>query len=503
MANEIKTILNRFDRGMVNDKRTPLENACRVVSNFDILTTPFKLRPYRDNEDGDAGSSTSQKQNFAVGAHPSSGYALYGLGITGSNNPEVLYKDLATGVDTSDLDDSGWDNTANNSGSNTLMPELFVFYEKTGKFYGAQSSDQIWSYSPTGPTWVNDAYPAVATFSATDINCNGLVHSKDDILYIPIGNVIYKNNNDSWSSPLSLPSHFKITSIAEYGNFLAIACAPKTNQGRSRIYLWDRGDNPATLSESIDCEGLVQVLDVVDGLLVAISKSGNNSFNDKVIFSYYNNKPETEKIMELFADTSTTIQLKTAKQHINNRLYFMLHITLDGVIRSGVWSFGRSSTGQSLALTHEREIATDYDANDTLLNFIIVGDYVFQAYTDSSTYKVVKTNNATSYTLPSVYETVINPGVALPDRQIKKQLNFVAVKYEALPSAGQVILKYKVDGDTSWTTIFTETTNGATVTEKQITAKIGRDYQFRLESTGGAVITSFKAVYSRLETLVP
>jgi len=77
--------------------------------------------------------------------------------------------------------------------------------------------------------------------------------------------------------------------------------------------------------------------------------------------------------------------------------------------------------------------------------------------------------------------------------------------YEFLPAAGQVILKYKVDGG-SQTTIFTETTDSAVITETQNAAGTefteGREYEFEIDSTGGAEVTGFYARYEIKDTLV-
>jgi hypothetical protein len=82
-------------------------------------------------------------------------------------------------------------------------------------------------------------------------------------------------------------------------------------------------------------------------------------------------------------------------------------------------------------------------------------------------------------------------------RPLHKQLMSVAVTYESLDADEQVVLKYKVD-DGSYVTVFTEATDGVIVTEMpkatdEFTA--GREYQFRIESTGGAEITGLYYTY--------
>ena len=174
----------------------------------------------------------------------------------------------------------------------------------------------------------------------------------------------------------------------------------------------------------------------------------------------------------------------------------MAQITLDGTARAGVWSFGRSATNQSFALTHESIVASDYNSSqDTLKGFFFAGEYLFQSYTDNGTYKLTKTNNSASYSFTSVYETIINPDMDANERQTSKQLEAIAIKTEPLPTNGQIVVKYKVDSDSSWTTLLTHDTEGDVVKELRQALKTGRDFQYRLESTNGAAITSFRAKY--------
>jgi hypothetical protein len=85
------------------------------------------------------------------------------------------------------------------------------------------------------------------------------------------------------------------------------------------------------------------------------------------------------------------------------------------------------------------------------------------------------------------------------DMDRKKQLVFGGLSYEPLPSGAQVVLKYRVDGG-AWQTLFTETTTGKTVTEKIVSGLIGRNLEFRDESTGGVVITGLRYRYDTLQS---
>lgn len=497
-----KTIyINDFSGGIVNDPRSTAENVARVVTNFDVLTDAHRMVPYRDSESGDSGASTSKKQNFCIALRTGTTYSLYGLGVvSGGGLAQINYKNLTTGSAT-DLDDATWDATANNaSGSGATSFNLFVYYKRTGLIYGAKAGQYIWAYDPDGSTSFGETERDLTSF--TNI-CQGLVHSKDDILYIGYDNKIAKNDNGSWTSvALTLPTDLYITSLAEHGNYIAIACAPLSGVGHSRVFIWDRDSSLTTLSDSIDWgEEKLQVLEEVDGVLVGISFSGSNStrFSDRIIFRYLN-VSSAVKFAELLGGTST--QLPIAKQRINNRVYFMMVITLNGATRQGVFSVGRNSPTSGFSIVHERTVNNDTDvAGDVLNNFFSVGDYMFISYQQNSAFALSKTNDTASYTATSIWESTINPKMPLADRVLDKKLESVGATYQAFPAGGQAVVQYKVNGG-SYETIFTETATGITRTEpstirasdeKAMTD--GSEYEFRIACTGGVIPTGLQYTY--------
>ena len=509
----MKTLtVNQFNGGMVNDSRDPRENVTRVATNFDILTNQYRMTPYRRSESGDSGASTSKKENFVIALGTGTEYRLYGLGVvSGTGRAEILMKTLGTGG-SGDLSDATWLTPANNAAaSGTVNFDLFVYYRYTtvanSRIFGA-STNRIWSYDPTSTAAFDDAGRAI---NYTNI-AQGLVHSKDDILYIPYDNKIAKNNQGVWTdAAITIPSHLYITSICETGNFLAIAAAPLSGNGASRVYLWDRDSSLTTLSENIYWgEGIIKVLEDIDGFLIGISFSGGNStrFNDRIVFRYWQSGPSGIEFESLIGTTSSIMPI--AKQKVNNRIYFMLSANLNGSVREGVWSIGRSSANSAFGIIHERTPNNSTALSSGLLNnFFLVGDFMFISYVDSSVYYLSKTDDQASYSATSIYESTINPKMTELDKMSKKQLVSVTAHYVKLPSAGQVVMKYKVDGG-SYTTIFTEIgtdTVNPVFTETTIDASgtqftSGREYEFRLESTGGAEITGFSYKYSTLSTLI-
>jgi len=494
MGKQIETIISRWDGGMVNDPRDPTENTCQVVSNFDILTDASRMLPYRSSESGDSAPTTSKKQNFAVALRTGTTHKLYGLGVvSGVGLAEVLMKGVTTGG-SSDLGDSGWETPTNNqSSSGATSFNLFVYYRKTGLIYGARAGTNIWAFDPSSSAvWV-DTHRAIAY---TNI-AQGIVHSKDDILYIGYDNKIAKNDNGSWTdAALTLPSHLFVTSLAEYGNYLAIAMAPLDGVGNSRVFIWDRDSSLTTLADTIDWgTEKLQVIETIDGVLVGVALSGGNStrFGDRIVFRYLSGS-NAIKFQEFIAgNTSTTLPI--AKQKINNRLYFMMTVSINGATREGVWSVGRNTPSSPFSIVHERTQNNNTALVSGLLNnFFLLGDFMFISYQSDGAFALSKTNDTATHTATAIYESkIFSDG----DNSLIKKLVGVTVMTEYLPTAGQVVLKYKLDQETTYTTIFTNTTDNSishsavNIESTGITLPEYKEISFRIESTGNAVVTGF------------
>lgn len=492
--------------GMTNDPRDRTPGVCRVATNFDIATDPKRATPYRDSEDGDSSSSTSKKQNFCIALRTGSTYSLFSLGVvSGTGRAEILYKDITTGA-SNDLDDAIWASPANNqSASGSTDTILFVYYKKVSKIFGAKSGTTIWSFKPDGSAFTETERSITYTNLA-----QGLVHSQDDILYIPYDNKIATNDNGTWNdTALTLPSDFYITSICEYGAFLGIACAPLSGIGHSRVYLWDRTSSLSTIDENIYWgEGIINVLEELQGDLIGISQCADSTRSTfRVTFRKYMGAPGSKRFKEFTTTTTPTIFL--AKQKINNRIFFLMSLTLNGSVREGVWSVAKNEATGELSVAHERTPNNDTAiSGGGLRTFFFVGDFLFISYTQSATYALSKSNDASSYTATSIIETVINPNMPPEHLKHKKKLLSVGAMYDPLPAAGQAVIKARVDTTSSYTSILTETTDNQVFTEPVPVPSAaaylndGKEFEFRIESTGAAVPTSFTYKYQLLKSNV-
>ena len=110
---------------------------------------------------------------------------------------------------------------------------------------------------------------------------------------------------------------------------------------------------------------------------------------------------------------------------------------------------------------------------------------MFIAYDDGGTFDVSKTDDTNLHAITAIYETVIiNDG----DSSLTKKLKGVTVIHEPLPSNGSVVLAYKKDEETTFTTILTNTT-----------ANSLRESAVVIES-GGAALPTYKEITFRIES---
>ena len=499
-------IINQWDKGILNNTRMPIRGGSANLINWDT-TNPYTIKPHLSTESGDDAPTTRKIKNFTIGRHGGL-YNVYGLGATTLGYAKIYFKSLTTS--SKDLSDDDWDGSLNDSESSAgaVNYDLFIWYERDSRLYGARDNRYIWEYSPNG-SFVDVSLD----LSSFDHIAQGLVHSKDDILYIPYDNKIAKNTvGEPWNSnAIAIPEEFYISSICEYGNYLAIAATPVSGSagtsglGVSKVYLWDRDATLTTLSESIDFgEGKLNVIEELEGYLIGISES-NVLIRNKIIFRAWNGGSSAKKFAEMESDDLNEASiLEDSKQKVNNKVFFGMGITFERneTPSVGVWSVEKISGAFSIKLEHTCGNNDTVYNNGAVTNFIDIGGYMLISYLDSDgDEKISKTiEDGYYYDQTAIWQSMINPEMSTGDRGHNKQLKGVRLVYKPLFSFeddSEIKLYYRADGG-SWTEIFTDDIKDPSI---QIIEKAkdvngsnfseAREYDFKVESKGVALIELF------------
>lgn len=349
---------------------------------------------------------------------------------------------------------------------------------------------------------------AVANVSTTISSvAQGLI-AKDDNGYIFYNNIVVRiyPSGTVQDQALKLPTNLKITSACNFGNYMAIGCSPKDSyNGVSKVFLWNLYS--PDVQEVIDWgEGDLRVLENVEGMLVGITDRYLNNTTGAgrgsvIIQGYSGGSPQVLK--EIFTEKLTNITLPQSKAVKNNRLFFAAKVFTNSAgteYNEGIWSFGRKNSQYQFALS--LDLISENINTSGIQAFGSAGNYFFIAHSGDGS--IDKINDSAVYTMTSVLETqILNFGTYDND----KRLDAFKITFRKLASGESVVLKYKVDNASSWTTIGTFDTDDAlshTFVREELAGvdfKSGREFKFRIESLGGCELTSWSAIATPLTNI--
>jgi hypothetical protein len=488
--------ISNFSGGISDDIRKPTLSEFSIAKHFDIFSNPNRLTPYRSLEadTNDGSTSTGMKQYFVRDfLYATTSAKLYGLGQTGAGLTKIVYKDDAT--------TGNWTLPASSEGNGAVKNGCFVEFKDY--LWGFQGTNQLWKWGLLSgtPSITNSVTTVASTITSV---AQGIIAS-DANLYLPYNNTLVRiaPGLTVTDAAVSVPTNYKITSLANYGNYLAIGCAPISSfNGVSKVFIWNLSSDLFT--ETLDFgEGELRVIETIEGMIVGITdRYLNNSTGagrgSMIIQTYTGGSPNVVK--EIFTKKLTGITMPISKAVKNNRLFFACKIFTNEAgteYNEGIWSFGRKNANYPYTLS--LDVISENINTSGIQAFGTAANYFFIAH--SADGSIDKTDDTATYDFDSIYESQIYDA---GDPSITKNLRRCSITTAPIPTGGSVTVKLKVDDDTSWTTVGTLSTAGEigrhfyNIESTQAEFPSHGELQFRLESTGGAEITSYAF---RLETV--
>lgn len=491
MSNKLVEIkINNFSGGISDSPREDNATKYQVTKHFDVFSDPTRLIPYRSLEadTNDGSTSDGMKQYFVKDfLYASASAKLYGLGQTAGGLTKIVYKaDATTG---------NWTLPSSSEGNGAVKNGCLVEYKDY--LFGFQGTNQIFKYGLLSgtPSISNSASTTGVTITSV---AQGLIFN--DYLYLPYNNKIWRATDATTFSDayLLLPTNIKITALAAYGKYIAIAVAPiSTFNGVSKVLLWD--GTSTDIQESIDWgEGEIRILESIEGILVGVTDRYLNNTTgagkgSMIVQVYQGGAPQV--IKEVFTKALTGKEIPINRAVKNNRVFWAAKImtnTAGTEYVEGIWSFGRKNVNYPFALS--LDVIDENIDTDGIQAFGTAANYFF--ITHSGDGSIDKTNDAATYAFTSVYESqILNFG----DSDSDKTLLSLKVSFPKLLTGQSLTAKYRVDGATSWTTIGTYNTVDTlsktflNIESTGLAFASGREYEFRLESTGGLEITGLVA----------
>lgn len=485
---------------MSDDPRLQVKNQFVVSQGFDIYSNPSRLTPIRSFEnmqDDGVTAATGMLQYEVQDFWPSSiSGRLYGLGKqTSFSRPKVFYK--------TDPTDSAWTLPATAEGGALLVRGCFFEWAAAMWMFSGSTNVSKWVIGST----FTDTVATVGTINGVS---QGLISPTDNCAYMfyyttatTKSTVVRISSAGSVTDDVvPLPIGYRITSSCLWGNYIAIAMVTggAGSANKSIVVLWD--PTLSNFSDIIDFgDGEIKVIENVEGSITAMidgtmSNSVSVTGGTFVVRMWGGGAVQTVKSIK-----NTTIitsglfrQQKVLKDF---RLYVAALLTFNGASYVGLWSFGRKGPGYPYAFT-----CSIYDSNANNSNgingFANMGDYWYLAENSDGTLR--KTNDQATYTDTITMESQKYTGGDIKQRKL---LHSVFATTVPLPAAGQIVLKYRKDEETSYTTLFTETTDNNILTELGAASGVllpeFKEIQFKIESTGFAEPTSWGFRFTTLD----
>jgi len=520
-----KVIIKRWDGGVAQSERPETTNEHADNNDtfpgsnggFNVFADPFKLTKLTSptvNETASGASVTSGECPITDAVKRGTDGKIIGVGATSASGSSLFRfyrKDSSITGTWQQCSD-----TTSSLGVTLATGSAHAVLYKSN-FYGfaseiASSIARLYLYnSDSSHTLVG----TISDFSLGNKTVKPVLHSQDKYLYMAAGKTIASLTGETsttvWNGA-AFTTPFEITSICEYGTYLAILM--QSPEG-GIIGLWDRS-NSTLFSDTFKVDnGYAGIIENIDGYLTTVTQTpyDPNSTSIPVTYSYagtINVRMYVGGTMKLIKratlgnnEQNSAQSLLNRKMIRDGRLYFSTNSNF-------LWSFGINRDGSYI-------LARDYQAvrtGRTLLamhSFFSLGEYLFacqQTTTGSPSDGLLQRTDSAYGSDPSYFTTPVNSGMPLEHRPKLKKLTKVYIKVVSLTSSGNVTVKYGYDTNSTLTEIINESVTSTRPKFYEAAAEndgnqftVSRDLFFQVSITGQIDVVELGYEYDIVETL--
>ena len=494
-----------FWSGITNDERSRLNTNVFYMENF--VSKGKTLRQIVNNQAEDAGS---YDKDFYITRVIQVGTKLYGLGQDNeTNNDTTLF------VKTNVLDSSWAIATNGTIAGTTFNAGNALLVHNNGIIYLDGGNSKVAKYV-IGTTTMTPTSSDIA-------NAKGGVVWQGNI-YCWSGQSIFKIDvdTDTATDMKTVSTEQTMVELVPYGNLLAVVCTSVST--KSKMFLWD----------GVSTTVWVDILEIGLGTV-----SGGALLENTIVMAINTPNKRTLKlkgysgvgISNLFTYTARKNKAGTYNYAIpasslktfTGYIYFIITGTQPNddyanIYQYSIVRYGREepinpatfSIYKTLDFTSTRTLDGQTANNDfTIIESIVdesnTAERAVAAFINSASGRTTffLSSSKTYSAQPGVIETVIFNN--RNSKILKETLEF-SVQTRPLLAAGQVTLKYKKDGDTAWTTIFTNTLDDSmsheatTIEGSDISLPHWKELRLRIECLGGVELLGYSFEFNPLES---
>lgn len=490
MSRTIKYNINRFDGGITHDIRNTTDlSKCAHVSHFDIYTDKNRLIPMPGYvNDMNDGSTATGMQQYAVRAFDASNGVIYAIGMKSSGTGSKIFSKATPTT-------SAW--TALAEGTNDLSDATFLKTANSGRtWFVTEDGGQLELSYYSGGTITDNA----ATLQATSGWETPLVTELafDDAHYSTNGKqdvdkIAASSHTDAIKStlgrPMDLQSGDEVLGIFQHR-------AANAQALRASLLLWDTASSLA--DQKVDFGwGKAAALGYPSGVWVGVVNKNlttdstygfDNLENGRYGFvvKYVGGAGSARTLVRVDGKSNTNGAIRALRSNYKDAMLFYAKVPTDATpttYKQGIWAVGRGTDSSPFALS----LLMDTTDLGTLEGFYGVGDHYWFAHNSDGSISRLDAFDGT-YDVACTYESLMFGS----DTPTDKQLNGITVTTENLPSGGSVVVKYRTDEDSAWTTLGTSSTEGQTrhTFTRTSAGQVGSFYeiQFQVIVTGYAPI---------------
>lgn len=481
----------QFDGGFSKGTRDTSLTTCSYVKHFDVTRDKNKMIPqFSVDNTYSGGNDSGIKRVVQAGDNY---FALKNvLGV-----PQIWKR---TGHD------QAWALATNGDGfTEEFVTDMFIYYQPTNKiyFYGEGTANGV-TYISTFDVATNTADNLGTSIGVEDSRSGGFIRPDDGKLYFGTENKLHQVNQagtiaqDILTNPL--PTQYQITSVDSHGVYLSVACQDQTLEQKSTVYIVDMDlTDPAPVDVVDFGVGQIKVCGSVGGVLVGISDlASSTDFLDekRIAIRTWSGGDEAKDFREVYG-TLASGALTTQKETRVNALYFIANLTDElrsGGDMNGIWAVKINAGNELVLVLDTVETIPDPGVVDPIDGFAVLGSfrYIMSA---SVAGDVSITDGDGGYATEEGLGSIWVSNKIKADRLGRElDLKFAALRTEPLPTGATAILAYRKDEDTAWTKIISEATDDNVLSSSDTDNagaefEEGYEYQFKIESLGGAVVT--------------
>jgi hypothetical protein len=491
--------ITTFDGGITDNIRSNDFSKCAYVSHFDIYRDPHRLYPMPGYiDDMNDGSTSNGMKQYGVRAFLASYGGILAVGTKSDGTGwRIFHKSSITSAswDITPFGSSAWE------GTYTLYPRTFLAGDESNMFFLTTNAGKTWLTKNNAGT-ATENYDEVLSFAqsstaaraAAEFGADGNTYTtrtSTDIIKISGGT----GTDSAFSTGMRA---MDVAAGDEQLGIFGFRYSPHFAQ----LLLWDYASTLASQKIQFG-KGRGTALGYISGAWIGIVDENLTSqslgFDDEVNGRYafavkYAVGGTAETLTRVYGKTNTNAYLFPNRGKFRDAMLFEARVPTDAngtTFKGGIWAVGRNSQG-GIALSH----LLDTESLGSVQAAMCAGEHFLLAHGGDGSISRLDNLATGTFDVTAVYESLMF-GADSPNW---KTLNGMSVLTENLPASGSVVVKYRTDEDSSWTTIGTSSTAGTQVHNftRPGATMIGRfqEIQFRVEVTGNAPV---KNIYISLE----